>query len=276
MRRWPLLPALLLACLTAPLAAQVDTTKPKPTPQDTAIVDTLKKEAQRAVLSQAHEIRWYEVLAVVGATAAISALDEPVMRTVQRHRSPALGDIATAFRQEGEPIWYAGVSLGVLGVGVVSGNADVQRAGGRLVASVAMSGLGMEGMKMLVGRSRPNERVGAYRFHPFTALKDSAGIEARGSFPSGHTTAAFAIATSLADDIHNVPVQVILYTFATGTGFSRIYDNRHWLSDTVFGAALGVTTAKLVNGHWRIFHLKPPGFLVTPTGTPALAWNVRF
>jgi membrane-associated phospholipid phosphatase len=276
MRRWPLLPALLLACLVSPLAAQADTTKPKPTPHDTAVVDTLKKEAQRAVVRSAHVIRWYEVLAAVGATAAISALDEPVMRTVRHHRSNTLGDIATAFRQEGEPWWYAGVSLGTLGVGVITKNADIQRAGGRLVASVALSGIGMEGLKMLVGRSRPNEQVGAFKFHPFTTLNDSAGIEARGSFPSGHTTAAFAVATSLVDDIHSAPVDILLYTFAAGTGFSRVYDNRHWLSDTFFGAVLGITTAKVVGGRWRIFNLKPPGFLVTPTGAPALSWNVRF
>lgn len=129
---------------------------------------------------------------------------------------------------------------------------------------------------MLVGRSRPNEGVGAFKFHPFTSLTDSAGIQTRGSMPSGHTTAAFAIATSLADDIHNVPVQVALYTFAFGTAYSRINDNRHWFSDTVAGALLGITSAKLVNGHWRVFGLKPPGFLLTPTGTPTLTMNVTF
>jgi membrane-associated phospholipid phosphatase len=253
-----------------------DSTKPKPTPRDTAIVDTLKKEAQREVLSQAHVVRWYEVVAVLGGVAALTAVDEPAQRYVQRHRSKTLDDISSAFRREGQPEYYATVSLGVLAVGAVTGNAPIQRAGGRLVASVAMAGIATEGVKRLVGRSRPNEHVGAFQFHPFTSVKDSAGVQTRGALPSGHTMAAFAVATSLADDIKSPVVHVLLYTFAAGTAWSRINDNRHWLSDTALGAALGITSAKLVSGHWRIFNLKPPGFLVTPTGAPALAWRMNF
>jgi membrane-associated phospholipid phosphatase len=116
--------------------------------------------------------------------------------------------------------------------------------------------------------------VGAFNFHPFTSLKDSAGVETRGSMPSGHTVAAFAVATSLADDIDRPVVDVLLYTVAAGAGWSRIYDNRHWLSDAALGAALGYTTAKVVNGQWRIFGWRPPTFLVTPTGAPAVGWSL--
>jgi membrane-associated phospholipid phosphatase len=214
------------------------------------------------------------VMLAVGGVAVLTLIDETVHEEVQEHRTQALGDLAEIFRQEGEPVYYIGVSVGILGFGVITGNADVKRAGGRVAASVIMSAVVMEGMKMLVGRSRPNERVGAFIFHPFTTLKDSAGIEARGSMPSGHTTAAFAVATSLADDIDNLPVEIGLYALATGTGFSRVYQSRHWFSDTVAGAILGITTARLVSGRWRIFNLKPPGFLVTPTGTPALGWSI--
>src|SRR3954454_15820405 len=83
---------------------------------------------------------------------------------------------------------------------------------------------------------------------PFTSLKDSAGVETRGAMPSGHTAAAFAVATSLADDIDNPIADVLLYIAAAGTALSRLNDNRHWLSDTIFGATLGVFTAKVVNG----------------------------
>jgi hypothetical protein len=38
---------------------------------------------------------------------------------------------------------------------------------------------------------------------------------------------------------------------------------------------LGIFTAKVVNGHWRIFGLRPPGFLVTPAGT-RLGWSASF
>jgi membrane-associated phospholipid phosphatase len=272
--RLPLAPAaLMLLAVAGPLTAQVPEKKP-PTPADTAAVEREQQEARREVIEHATVVRWYHVAAVLAGGAALSAVDEPVQRFTQRNRSHTLDNISGGFRQEGEPLYYAGISLGVLGVGLVSGDADIRRAGARLVTSVAISGATMEIVKMITGRSRPNEGVGAFTFHPFTSLHDSAGIETRGAFPSGHTTAAFAVATSLADDINSPIADVLLYTAATGTAWSRINDNRHWLSDTFIGAALGITTAKLVSGRWRIFNLKPPAFLVTPVGAPALGFTV--
>ena len=245
-------------------------------PDSAARHDSLAAAARRDVHANAHVVRWYEVLAVVGGVAAVSALDEPVQRWSQEHRSNTSDEIARVFRSGGEPLVYATVSLGTLGAGIVLGDADVQRAGGRLVASVAVSAALSETLKRVAGRSRPNEGVGAFHFNPFTSLDDSAGMSTRSSLPSGHTTAAFAVATSLAEDFHDPYVSIVLYTLAGGTAFSRVNDNRHWLSDTVLGAALGVTTAKLVSGHWRIFGLRPPHFLVTPTGATTLSWGTTF
>jgi membrane-associated phospholipid phosphatase len=266
-RRWLLQVSLLCAVLVQPLAAQQTDSVPCPT--DTGA-------AARRVLAQADVIRWYHVAAVVAGTGLLATLDEPVQRYAQRHRSHTSNRIANVFRQEGEAPYYAGISLGVLGLGVVTGDAGIRRAGTRLVTSVALSAAEMTVLKHVIGRSRPNEDVGAFKFHPFTSLKDSAGVETRGSFPSGHTTAAFAVATSLADDIKGWVPDVLLYTAATGTAFSRINDNRHWLSDVGFGAALGIFTAKVVNGHWRIFGIRPPEFLVTPAGAPCLKWSGTF
>lgn len=263
----------------SPLAAQVDTTK-KPTPRDSAIVDTAQARAQRQVLREAHQVKLTEAALAVAGVAVLSVLDEPLQRAAQRHRKAHRGgtltDLANGFRQQGEPIYYAGISLGVMATGYIVGSAPIRRAGRRLVVSVAASALVEQAIKITLGRSRPNEDLGAFSFHPFSSRKDSTGLTARGSMPSGHVTAAFAVATSLADDIKSTPVKIALYALASGTAFSRVYDNRHWFSDTAMGAILGITTAKLVSGHWRIFNLKPPGWLVTPTGAPALSWNIPF
>ncbi|HEU4700321.1 MAG TPA: phosphatase PAP2 family protein [Gemmatimonadales bacterium] len=274
--------ALLLAlgALAAPLgpggraAAQVPDSAKKAA-EDT-VNQRIAQRARREVLREAHHVRWYEVVGAATAVVGAMALDEPIQRFAQNHRSKTTDDISNVFRQEGEPLFYAGVSLGTLAAGTIAGNHDIQRAGGRMVAAVALSGIFMGGTKVLLGRSRPNEGVGAFRFHPFSSLTDSAGFSTRGSMPSGHTTAAFAIATSLADDIHHPIVDALLYTFAAGTAYSRINDNRHWFSDTVAGALLGVTAGKLVSGRWRIFNLKPPSILVTPTGTPEVSFHVDF
>jgi membrane-associated phospholipid phosphatase len=264
-----------LILVASPVAAQRPDSVAAPPAADSAARDSAARAAAQRVLARAHVIRWYEAAAAVGGIGALMLLDEPVQRFSQKHRSKTTDDIAGFFRQEGEVPYYAGISLGVLGVGLVTGKPGIRRAGTRLVAAVALSAAEMFAMKHLVGRSRPNEGVGAFSFHPFTSLKDSAGVETRGSMPSGHVTAAFAVATSLVDDIKSPFVKVLLYTAASGTAFSRINDNRHWLSDAGMGAVLGIFTAKVVNGHWRVFGLRPPGFLVTPAG-PGLGWRTSF
>lgn len=64
--------------------------------------------------------------------------------------------------------------------------------------------------------------------------------EQRDSFPSGHTTAAFAFASSIGME-HGIYWGTLSYLAATYTGFSRINDNRHWLNDVVAGAAIGIS-----------------------------------
>jgi membrane-associated phospholipid phosphatase len=248
---------------------------------DTAVRDTVSVVPSAATPSRhlpanAAVIRWYHAAVVVGGIAALTAIDEPVQRYTQRHRSTALEDVADVFRHGGEPLFYGGIGAGILATGFVAGDKGIQRAGRRVLASVAAAGVVLESMKLLIGRSRPNEGAGAFSFHPFSSLKDSAGVAARGAMPSGHALAAFAVVTSLADDIHSTPVHVLLYTAAGGTAFSRVYENRHWTSDVAMGTVLGITIGKVVSGRWRIFNLKPPSFLVGPSGETALRWTVTF
>jgi membrane-associated phospholipid phosphatase len=67
-----------------------------------------------------------------------------------------------------------------------------------------------------------------------------------------------------------------LYLWAAGAGFSRVYENRHWLSDTAVGALLGITSAKIITGRWRVFNIKPPQFLIAESGQAVLVWNLEF
>ncbi len=257
-----LLTALLL--VNTPVAAQV-------------LADTVSSAASVAPPEyHPHVVRWYEVAAVAGGAALLSTLDEPIQREVQENRSQTTDDAASFFRQEGEPWYYVGVSLGIVGVGVVTGDAGIRRTGYRTTAAVVTSAAAVQVLKVLTGRSRPNAGKGAFDFHPFTSPQDSNGVSSGMALPSGHAAAAFAIATSLADDIDSPVADILLYTAATGTAWSRINDDRHWLSDVALGAAIGITSAKLVSGRWRIFNITPPGFLLDPNGAPALGMSVDF
>ena len=66
------------------------------------------------------------------------------------------------------------------------------------------------------------------------------------SFPSVHSTAAFAVGTVLAEsgsDDYRWMRRVLGYGLGAATGYERLKHNAHWLSDTVAGAALGIASA---------------------------------
>jgi hypothetical protein len=67
------------------------------------------------------------------------------------------------------------------------------------------------------------------------------------SFPSGHTAEAFASAEFLSQEYKNVSpwYGIAGYGIAAATGYMRIYNNKHWLSDVVAGAGIGVASTKL-------------------------------
>ena len=68
------------------------------------------------------------------------------------------------------------------------------------------------------------------------------------SFPSGHTTFAFTNATVLYNEYKNTSPFLAYsgYTFATTTGIFRMINNKHWLSDVLAGAGVGILSSELV------------------------------
>ncbi len=67
------------------------------------------------------------------------------------------------------------------------------------------------------------------------------------SFPSGHTATAFMTATMLSKEYGHISpwIGVGSYTFATATGLMRIANNKHWLSDVLTGAGIGIISTEL-------------------------------
>jgi membrane-associated phospholipid phosphatase len=206
---------------------------------------------------QPRAVRWWEAVAVLGGVGALLADDSHMLEEVREHPTSGTADLARVFRQAGGFEVYSALMLGTLGTGLLAGNPGLTRTGAQLAASGALAAASFGLLKVVTGRSRPHRALGPYDFHPFSGS---------GSFPSGHTTIAFALATTLGDASHSTWVTAGLYLFATGTAWSRVYDHRHWPSDVFLGAALGVTSAKLVNGRWKLFGLRSPSFLVSPAG----------
>ena len=90
-----------------------------------------------------------------------------------------------------------------------------------------LTGLSVYGVKTLTGVERPDGST-------------------RNSFSSGHTALAFAGAEILRREYWDVSPWIGLAgnAVAAGTGFLRMYNNRHWLTDVVAGAGFGILCAQ--------------------------------
>jgi len=90
------------------------------------------------------------------------------------------------------------------------------------------------------------------------------------SFPSGHAAVTFASATVLQQHL-GWRAAVPTYTIATYVAASRLHDNRHFLSDVVFGATVGIIVGRSVTWHGRNTYTLSP--VAVPGGLgAALRW----
>lgn len=92
------------------------------------------------------------------------------------------------------------------------------------------------------------------------ALKSATHVErpdgsSRNSFPSGHTATAFMGAEFLYQEYKDVSIWYGVggYAVAAATGFFRMYNNRHWLTDVAAGAGIGMLSTKIAYWSFPFF-----------------------
>ena len=203
----------------------------------------------------------------VAATVALRPVDEYLaehFQTKYAQQNRFLQTTATGFRTIAEPgAFIIGGTL--YAAGRLSKQKDMADLGLHGTEAVIVGGLFGGVLKDFFGRARPY-------VHPPT---DSTGFKAddwqlgRGikggdmyrSFPSGHSVAAFAAAAAVANETSRWwpswkwVIGPAMYGGAGLVGVSRMYNNRHWASDVMMGAALGTFAGNKVV---RYFHRTNP------------------
>ena len=126
----------------------------------------------------------------------------------------------------------------------------------QFVPIAAMFGLKFSGVKsrsdllnqaIITAKSELLVSVLVYSLKSITQVMRPDGSD-NNSMPSGHTAQAFASATLLDMEYRETSpwISVGGYLCATATGFFRVANNRHWASDVLVGAGIGIASVKLV------------------------------
>jgi membrane-associated phospholipid phosphatase len=176
---------------------------------------------------------WIKSSAVILTTAAFMPLDKDIRKEFSKNHNDSKDKIADIGNAYGNLIMPVVVGGGIYSYGLFFKNDYVRETGRMLFEAVLFSGIITDVTKVIAGRSRPYTERGPYFFNMFTF--DEGSI----SFPSGHTTVAFAMSSVLANRIKNIFATIGLYTLSSVTALSRIYSDKHWASDVLLGSAIG-------------------------------------
>jgi hypothetical protein len=127
--------------------------------------------------------------------------------------------------------------LGFYGIGKLTDSPREIAVGEDGLTASIVSALVTSTLKVTVGRARPSQTADKTDFHPFQGDQ---------SFPSGHTTEAFAVASVISAHYDSPWVDTAAYSVATLVGYARHEHNMHWTSDIVAGAVIGYAVGHTV------------------------------
>lgn len=211
--------------------------------------------------------QWLAIPVALVGLGAISGFDDDVARRARGSQGAAAG----AYFDAVEPLGLA-YSFVVLG-GMYAGGWALDRPGLRRTAveagaaSAVAFGVVVPLLKVAFGRHRPEDGLGPHELDPFSGSY---------SFPSGHSTQAFALASVIAGESPHAAVDVLAYGLAASVGAARIYHDVHFLTDVLAGAALGTVVGHTMVRKARTLKGWAPALDVMSDGRPAVGLSVRF
>jgi len=162
--------------------------------------------------------------------------DISLLRSIQSNRSAGSDKAMSMVSTSTYPV-VAGVCLTQLVYGFATHDKEAQLKGWQMTAGLGITAIVTYGLKYSVNRKRPYE-----------TYADIIPYESRAkdpSFPSGHTSFAFAMATTLSLQYKKWYVVTPAYLYAGAVGYSRLHLGKHYPSDVLLGAVSGMGSAWL-------------------------------
>ena len=183
---------------------------------------------------------------------AAFAFDEPLMGTINRRDDSFLNTFTHYANEMGNKHIVIPANAVLLGTGFLLPDNTLRRTSWNAFKSIGTTGITTELLKLSFGRARPHTDNGAYFFDPVHWHNNDYK-----SFPSGHTSLAFAFITPYAEQYSRW-----LYLLPVSVAFSRVYKNDHWPSDVLMGATLGFASGYFFQHKDRNIQLTLNGIII--------------
>lgn len=185
---------------------------------------------------------WLTFSLSLTASLAWWPVDSSIHDWISDSHHPALTSVSNFFSGAAHPLSLIGtISLGYL-AGELAGSSSIRQTFLLSAESLLITELVVQAGKISIGRARPYTLEGSSSFHPFT-LKGNWQ-----SFPSGHSSAAWALASTLSSRTEKQYLQVLFYSLATGVSLSRLILDKHFASDVLASSLLGFYIGRKI-GH---------------------------
>ncbi|MEO7767590.1 MAG: phosphatase PAP2 family protein [Ferruginibacter sp.] len=130
--------------------------------------------------------------------------------------------------------------VGSLAYALIKNDQELKHRSYEVLIAIGINIIATDGLKAIFNRTRPSDEYPGQVF----VLTTSKGH----SFPSGHTSLAFATATSFTLTYKKWCIAVPAYLWAGCVGYSRMYLGKHYPSDVLGGAVVGAGSSLL--SHW--------------------------
>jgi len=186
---------------------------------------------------------WIPTAAVLGTTAGLLALD-PTDAAYFR-RTPTFQRFNNIFTSNATVIGTIATPISLYAIGLIRRDSKMQRTGLLAGEAVADAEILTTVLKDATSRVRPAGIPAGGNFSDTWFEGRGSLLRGNGSFPSGHTIAAFSVATVIARRYGNHRwVPYAAYGMAAVVGFSRLSLSAHFLSDVFMGGALGYSISR--------------------------------
>ena len=161
--------------------------------------------------------------------------DINLLRYINHNRNQQLDGVFICITNSASPV-AIGTPVILYGIGLLKKDAGIKQKALYIGASVVTSIIIANILKYSINRKRP-----------FETYPDIEKLTGGGSpsFPSGHTSEAFALATSLTLAYPKYYVIVPAFAWAAAVGYSRMDLGVHYPSDVLMGAVIGAGSAYL-------------------------------